>query len=268
MRRIAHISDLHFGAVSPRAAAALADDLHSRKPDLIVVTGDLTQGGRRKEFESAYGFLEALPAKRLVIPGNHDVPVRDLWARFTAPYDRFKRYLNAPVDPVHTDEVISIVGLNSARRAAFDINWSYGRLSKSQIRKTADALRRAPERTLKAVAVHHPFVRGPGRAGARTVGRADEALSAFVSCGLDLVMTGHVHQSSADMLNVNGRSIVIIQAGTATSMRTRLEAPAYNLIDASLNEIRVRVASYDGVRFNVGDAAPFRKHDHSGWRAA
>ncbi len=132
MAMIAHISDLHFGAASETALGALIGDLNDRRPGIVVVTGDLTQSGRRCEFEAASDFLAAITADILVIPGNHDVPVVNLWQRFMSPYGRFQRYINVESDPVLGTGDITIIGLNSARRAALDLNWSYGRFSRER----------------------------------------------------------------------------------------------------------------------------------------
>ncbi len=262
---IAHLSDLHFGAASVRAVEALLDSLTVKAPDLIVITGDLTQEGRKKEFEEAGAFLEKLPTKAFVIPGNHDLPVRNLIARFMSPYARFEHYINHDISPVYSDSHIKLIGLNSARRAAVDINWSYGRLSKPQIESVAEQLKVAPAQTIKAVALHHPFIRGPGKAGARTVGRASEALDAFARNGLDMALSGHVHHSKADILTVGDRNIVLVQAGTATSVRTRHEAPAYNLIRADRHNIEVTVLSLAAQGFETTVQACFRFDGDAGW---
>ena len=91
MRRIAHLSDLHFGAEEARIAEGLLDDLASRSPDLVVVSGDLTQRARRHQFLAARAFLDRIAAPRLVVPGNHDIPLYNLAARVARPYAEFER---------------------------------------------------------------------------------------------------------------------------------------------------------------------------------
>jgi 3',5'-cyclic AMP phosphodiesterase CpdA len=263
---IAHLSDLHFGAASPVAVDALLSDLSETAPDIIVITGDLTQEGRRKEFEAAKSFLRNLPAPFLVVPGNHDVPVRNLWARFADPYNRFERYVEGAIDPVFKNDNIVVVGLNSARRAALSMNWSFGRLSNRQIRNAAAQLDDAPKEAVKIVAVHHPFVKGPGRAGSRIVGRGGEAMAAFVESGLDMTLTGHVHHSNAHVLPVADRGVVVAQAGTATSLRTRGEPPSYHRINASAGAITVRTRTLEGNSFTESGLAGFAYEKEQGWR--
>ncbi len=265
MTVIAHISDLHFGAAATRAVDALRVSLEEQQPDLVVVTGDITQEGRKREFEEARSFLVSLPGRVFVVPGNHDVPVRNLWARFTAPYDRFGRFVNPDINPIYSSSRLKLVGLNSARRAAVDVNWSYGRLSRTQIENAAAQLNAATPAAIKAVAVHHPFIKGPGRAGARTVGRGAEALSAFAEAGLDFALTGHVHRSKAEVHAVGSRNIVLVQAGTATSVRTRHEPPAYNLVLAQTNKLTVSVFGFGDNQFDLQHETRFQASNESGW---
>ena len=75
MRTIAHLSDLHFGRHDETVAAYLLASIRQAQPDIIVITGDLTQRGRHRQFAAARAFLARLPKPILVIPGNHDVPL-------------------------------------------------------------------------------------------------------------------------------------------------------------------------------------------------
>lgn len=266
MLTLAHISDLHFGDASPLAVNALSDELNAMAPDVIIATGDLTQGGRKSEFQQASEFLSRLHSEVLVLPGNHDVPVRNLWARFVAPYARYEKHIGADINPVLADDRVTAVGLNSARRAALDINWSFGRLSRRQIGHAVQNLRAGAVGSLRVVAVHHPFVQGPGTAGSRIVGRGEEALSAFAENGLDILFTGHVHVSKAEAVDVNGRGVVIAQAGTAASRRTRGQAPSYNFIRASSDVLQVDTRELGGPRFEQSQSVSFQKSADAGWR--
>ncbi len=265
---IAHISDLHFGAASPSAVQALAEDLKRCEADLTVITGDITQEGRKSEFAEALEFLRGLSGPILIVPGNHDLPVRNLWARFLNPYKRFTHNTGFDLDPVFSNDKVTVAGLNSARRAAIDINWSYGRLSNRQIDRTAVLLKKAPSNSLKAIALHHPLTPGPGRAGARIVGRGKDALEKLTAYGLDIAFTGHVHHSDAKVISVADKGLIIVQAGTATSIRTRGEEPAYNIIKAAQNRIDVSTLELHQGRFVERREAAFAYHDLYGWRVA
>jgi Calcineurin-like phosphoesterase len=99
VRTIAHLSDLHFGRHDETVAERLLGDLREAQPDLIVITGDLTQRGRHRQFAAARAFLEKLPPPILVVPGNHDVPLYDIVERFLGRLARYRRYICAEQQP-------------------------------------------------------------------------------------------------------------------------------------------------------------------------
>jgi predicted MPP superfamily phosphohydrolase len=78
--RIAHLSDFHFGPRSRGRVAGLraADWVRGRRPDLVVVTGDLLSRPRgRSDLDAALAGLGAY-----AVLGNHDVAVtRDPFSR-------------------------------------------------------------------------------------------------------------------------------------------------------------------------------------------
>ena len=95
MRTIVHLSDIHFGRVDPRLVAPLVDAVRAAAPDLVAVSGDLTQRARRRQFEQARAFLDKLPPPILAVPGNHDVPLFNLPARFLDPFGGYRRHIAA-----------------------------------------------------------------------------------------------------------------------------------------------------------------------------
>ena len=69
-------------------------------PDLIAISGDLTQRAREREFVQAQAFLHTLPDPKIVVPGNHDVPLYNIVARFLAPLERYKRIVSMETEPL------------------------------------------------------------------------------------------------------------------------------------------------------------------------
>src|SRR5687768_14836651 len=115
MRTIAHLSDLHFGAADPQVVEALLLSVTAVSPDLVVISGDLTQRARRRQFVQARAFLEALPKPQIVVPGNHDVPLYNIWSRFVRPLGGFRRYISADVHPVYVDDEVAVFGADTTR---------------------------------------------------------------------------------------------------------------------------------------------------------
>src|SRR3984893_1388274 len=104
MRTVVHLSDLHFGRVDPRLVPPLVQTIQAIAPDLIAVSGDLTQRARRSQFVQARAFLERLPFPRIIVPGNHDVPLYNIVARFLNPLADYRRYIAHDLEPVFVDE--------------------------------------------------------------------------------------------------------------------------------------------------------------------
>lgn len=113
MFRIAHCSDLHFGKALPLVTEALLADLNAQEPDLIIISGDLTQRARQAEFVEAAQFLKALNRPYLVIPGNHDLPLFNLLRRFTRPFKNYQRYISKDLAPRFVNNDVAILGIDS-----------------------------------------------------------------------------------------------------------------------------------------------------------
>src|SRR6476660_1479279 len=112
MRVVVHVSDIHFGRVDPATIEPLANAIIRRSPHLLAVSGDLTQRARRREFAAARAFLDGLPFPRLVIPGNHDVPLHNIFTRFFTPLARYRDAITDDLSPVYRDDEIIVVGVN------------------------------------------------------------------------------------------------------------------------------------------------------------
>lgn len=251
MTRLAHLTDLHFGASDPSVVASLMADLACVAPDLVVITGDLTQSGSRREFAEAREFVDALPARAFIVPGNHDVPSRSLLTRATRPYDRFRRYLDSEPDPQLETHGLALAGINTARRARAGWNWSLGSVSRVQIDRSVAFLQREDD-AFRVLALHHPLVAVGGGQSHKTAKRAGRLLDAMLRTGTDLILCGHSHRPLILELGAGERldqRTLIVQSSTATSHRQRGQANGYTVIDVADGEFAVTPRTYDGQRF-------------------
>src|SRR6185503_19113177 len=128
MRTLVHLSDIHFGRIDPATVGPLGAAITRLSPDLLAVSGDLTQRARRTEFAAARQFLDALPFRRLVVPGNHDVPLYNVFTRFITPLARYRHAITDDLSPIYQDEEMIAVGVNTAR----SWTWGEGRINQSQ----------------------------------------------------------------------------------------------------------------------------------------
>jgi len=259
VRTIAHISDLHFGTEDRALEEALLADLQAVRPSVVAVSGDLTQRARRREFAAARAFLHQLPAPRVVVPGNHDIPLFDLPRRFLAPLARYHEYIDREADPFYEDDEIALQGINTARSNT----WKEGRVSEAQIADLRRRLCALPEDRFKVMVTHHPFASAPGRAATAVVGRALRALEAAAACGVELLLAGHLHSGyTADVRATHvslGRSMIVAQAGTALSRRRRDEPNAYNLITVDAPRLAIEVRAFSGRCFEKAGATAYAK---------
>jgi len=268
MRTIAHISDVHFGTITdPGVVDGLISDINSRKPTLVVCSGDLTQRGRTWQYCAAADFLKRFTAPVLVVPGNHDIPLFDVIRRFFFPLNRYRKHITHDLRPVHQDEELLVVGVNTARSFTFDIKgfWKDGRISEEQLLDIRLRTCDQPASTLKVVVTHHPFIPPRGERVHGIVHQARRALDTLEACGVDVLLAGHLHMGySGDVRThheATKRSILSIQAGTATSSRRRGEPNAYNWLALELHHVTIEVRAWDGTRFERSTTASFRRKE-------
>jgi 3',5'-cyclic AMP phosphodiesterase CpdA len=250
MRTIAHLSDLHFGTEVPEVAAALASELNARPPSLVVVSGDLTQRARRRQFGAAREYLARLPQPQVVVPGNHDVPLFDVARRFLSPLTRYRRFINHEVNPVFADDEMLVVALNTAR----SFTWKNGRISCEQIEHLRQQLEHGGDR-VKIVVTHHPFIPPANDPGVELVGRAQQAIPLLDAGKVDLLLAGHLHHGYAGDIRSHypaaHRSVIAVQAGTAISHRTRDDHNAYNWITVDRSTIGIQVREWQQGAFQT-----------------
>lgn len=231
MKTVVHLSDLHFGALDERLLTPLREAIERAAPDLVAVSGDLTQRARRRQFEAARAFLTSLRRPLLVVPGNHDIPLYDLALRFTAPLDRYRKYVSRDLAPVYSDDEMIVVGLNSVRTLSF--KHGDGRLNQRQVAAASERLARASPSLIKIVVTHHPFDLPAGYAEHRLIGRARLAMPELAAVGTDVFLAGHLHVShvgrTAERYQIAGHSALVIQAGTM-SRRGRGELNSFNVL--------------------------------------
>ena len=232
MRRIVHLSDIHFGRTDWAVVERLVEAVAELKPHLLVVSGDLTQRARKKQFAEARDFLERFPIPQIIVPGNHDVPLYNIFKRIFEPLDNYKEFISRDLFPFFTDDEIAVVGINTARSMVF----KGGRVNDEQIDEIRQRLDPLDENLMKIVVTHHPFDLPGGHDEDAIVGRADEMMPKIAECGADIFLSGHLHVSSvtdsAHRYRLdNGWAALIIQAGTAASTRGRGEANSFNLIE-------------------------------------
>ena len=266
MRTIVHLSDIHFGRIHLPVVEPLIEVVNRIRPNLVAVSGDLTQRARSHQFKEARAFLDRLPKPQIVVPGNHDVPLYNVFARFINPLRKYQRYITHDLAPFYHDDEIAVLGVNTAR----SLTIKGGRVNEAQVAWMREKLCAFDQKIVKVVVTHHPFDLPEGHDESDLVGRARMAMERLASCGADMFLAGHLHVShtthSASRYKIAGHSALVVQAGTATSSRGRGEANSFNVIHIERPHIEVERFEWqpDDAGFTLASAERFQ-HTADGW---
>ena len=233
MIRLAHLSDLHFGRTDASLLAPLEDELARARPDLVVISGDLTLQAREREFREAAAFIRALPAPCFVVPGNHDIPSHHALERLVHPFRRWRSHIGTDLEPTWIDSRVALVGLNTVQRASWRINWSHGHIGRRHLARVEHRLAALPPGPVRVVVGHHPFFAPDPLLQNRVLRRSDEALRMFRRHRVRLVLAGHLHRAFMHELPGDDPAwpLMVVHGGTTISTRLRGESNAFNIID-------------------------------------
>ncbi len=251
-----HISDLHAGPpFNPALAEQVAREAHELEPDLLVASGDFVQ---RADFAAQWhtiaAFLRTLPEPRLVVPGNHDVPLYNPFNRMFRSLDRYKRYISPDLNPVFERPGLAVAGGNTAHGLTID----GGHLNGEQIATLERIFTRYPASTCKVAVLHHHVVNPPGSLDRRKISNAREAVDLLDRWGVELLLCGHIHVSyvgtTLDTRPDLRQGTIICQSGTTTSRRGKGRERgknSYNVIEIEDSVIRIGQHMYleDARRF-------------------
>ncbi|WP_085317328.1 metallophosphoesterase family protein [Derxia lacustris] len=224
MSRLLFLSDPHFGTERAPVVAALIALAQALRPDLLVLAGDITQRARRRQFAAARDFVDALgAAARVVLPGNHDLPLFNLWRRWRAPYANHCAAFGPELEPAFESAELLVLGVNTTRPARH----KDGEVSAAQIARVAARLAQARPGQLRIVVTHQPLLAIEESDRANLLHGHRAAAQAWTEAGADLLLGGHVHLPYVRPLAPPGaaRAAWVVQAGTAVSARVRAGVP-------------------------------------------
>jgi 3',5'-cyclic AMP phosphodiesterase CpdA len=262
MRRLIHVSDLHFGTELPALVEGLLRSSVEFSPHLAVVSGDLTQRARSAQFASARQFLCQLPCPALVVPGNHDLaPLYSPLERLVAPLARYRRALRDVSCERWLDDEVAVVGLSSVQ----PLRVKEGSIAPRQVLALREGLERTPA-ALRMIAVHHPVLPRQGPRSAALV-------AALAASDVAVCLSGHLHVSSHGASPVREGlpeaelpGMLLLQAATATSQRLRGEPNGYYRLTVDGPRLHIEVMAWSGARFERSAVASYLRQDGI-WRS-
>lgn len=230
MTQILHLSDTHFGTELPEVARALERHVDTYGADLLVLSGDLTQRARPKQFMAAQAFIRRLCQmggihSQLMVPGNHDIPLYNLARRFFNPYGHYRQYVNQQLEPYFENDQLLVIGLNTTHPRRH----KNGRVTPEQVQAVCQRLHQTAAHKVRIVVAHQPFGAMVHSDLSNLQRGAHAALLAWSRAELDVVMGGHIHLPYVRPLSWQypelPREIWTVQAGTAISSRVRQATP-------------------------------------------
>jgi 3',5'-cyclic AMP phosphodiesterase CpdA len=247
--RLAHVTDLHFGAEEPAVVAGLRDDLVAQEVDRVLVSGDLTMRARAGQFQSAVDLLDAVARPWTSVPGNHDLPL-DRPARALEPLKTYRELVARDAEPLVRDGGLLLLGLSTARPYL----WKGGHIDAAQVARIGSDL--AAPADLRVLMLHHPVFRSVQRPTEALVHGVGPALHAAAQVRVDVVLCGHDHVAA--QVRLPG-GMVGLMSGTACSRRVRAgESQSYTVLELDGDTLRLTVRHWrDGA---------FRQRDETVWR--
>ncbi|MEN9502732.1 MAG: hypothetical protein RI964_2017 [Pseudomonadota bacterium] len=261
--QLVHISDLHFGREQPVVLRALLQTLQQLQPNVVVISGDLTQRAKTSEYRAARAFLQALSMPYLIIPGNHDMAAWRVWERFCYPWRKWRHYVNANLQPVVSGADFVAVGVNTARRMQAAWDWSRGCINATQVAETCESFAEATGDTLRLVVAHHPFWLPLDSLHRGVIGGGQAALNAFQQSSVDIILGGHVHQAYMQVV----QGMIISHAGTTFSRRLLPGQPnSFNVIRGDRARLTLQRWAWQGQCFVGVDEQHFQR-EVQGWVA-
>ena len=233
---IVQLSDLHVGSqFLPEVFETLVKEVNGLHPDVIVITGDLTNEGLMKEYEKCKSLLTKFNTKKIIsISGNHDY-------RNTG-YLLFKKFFPfQTVNELDDDIVLVTVGTARPDRNEGEVGYRQNLWLERTMKKYKDKI--------KIVAMHHHLIPIPDTGSDQlTVVDAGDVLRTVLDSQVDVVLCGHKHRPWA----WNFGKLTIVNAGTATSERVRgLFENTYNILTISNKKIQVDLKIVGGKRVHI-----------------
>ena len=210
--KIIQLSDLHIGE-HPKVNEYLEkaiDSVNNEKPDLILITGDITHEGIREQYQEAKQILKKIKYPWLAVPGNHDSK--------NVGYKKFEKFINKRNFSKKIKD-IDLIGIDSSEP---DLDEGHvGRDKYEWISK------KVKSKNFSVIMMHHHTIPVPGAGRERhMIIDAGDFLKEVTDQNVNLVLSGHKHVCNLWKI----KNTIFLNASTASSVRTRGVSRGYNII--------------------------------------
>ncbi|MEE2860385.1 MAG: metallophosphoesterase [Pseudomonadota bacterium] len=263
MTRLLHLSDLHFGFHREALVEPLLARIAEARPDIVVVTGDMTHRARRGQMAMARAFLDRIEAPMLMVPGNHDIPAFNPVARLFRPFAAYRRSFGRPLETMRQARDVRVLGINSTD----PYSWQRGKFRKGEIRRL---IRGLDLDAVNVIALHHPLEQLP-QMDKQPARRAEEAMARLQAAGVRIALSGHLHRFNVDALIDTGKwpGVLQLQAGTALCARISDGQNEYAVLDIDGDSLRLErhVAPMSAEDFLEPEVSRYQRTDGTWQRA-
>lgn len=241
--RIIHISDLHFGMHRPELIEPFFTDINQLKPDLIIISGDLTQRARSEQYLLFKAFLQRFSMPYVVVPGNHDIPLTNPLSRLIRPFKNYKDYVSAELDAHFTNDVVKVLGVNSATPYRI----KDGLLDDETITRIKNYFSH-DSGLINILFFHHNLNYFNGMH--HPLNNAKEFLEYLTESHIHLVCTGHLHYATLKLVTKKqGGLCAIVHAGSLLCQRSKDNKNSFYVIDVMGQECTIEWRVFDELFF-------------------
>jgi 3',5'-cyclic-AMP phosphodiesterase len=221
---IAHLSDLHCGSphFQPELLERAIEEINELRPDVTVLSGDLTTDGYKSEYEVARSYIDRIDCDDLiVVPGNHDSR--------NVGYVHFEELFGPRSRVLHKDRV-SFMAVDSS-----EPDLDHGQIGRNRYPYIIEQFSQPAD--LRIFVLHHHLLPVPGTGRERNiVYDAGDLLEVLLRANVNLVLCGHKHVPYAWKLE----DLFVVSAGTVSSLRLRGHTrPCYNVVQIGPERVSI-----------------------------
>jgi 3',5'-cyclic AMP phosphodiesterase CpdA len=231
--KIIHISDLHFGLHKEELIPYFLTDINKIKPEIILISGDMTHRATSSQYKLLQKFINELPGLVLTVPGNHDIPLNNVFERLLYPFKHYKRYISQEL-MVHAEiGGVKILGVNSVNPFVI----KDGKLS-SQTLENIKNYFASPFAGVNLLFFHHNFDYVEGLH--KPLQNYNQFLNCLKESSIHIVCTGHLHFASVGLIQKNNdQPCLRLHAGSLLCQRNRDGRHSYYSIELHKENCRL-----------------------------
>lgn len=243
--KIFHISDLHFGMHHEFLIDYFLKDLSDIKPDVILISGDITQRATSEQYKLFLNFLKKLNCTVCAVPGNHDIPLHNFFERAFCPFKKYTSHVAPELGTQFENNLVRILGVNSVNPHRV----KNGRLSSDTLQRIQEYFQ-SPFNGLNILFFHHNFDYFEGLH--KPLENYRQFLGYLKESTVDIVCTGHSHFANISLIEKNDhKASLVLHAGSLLCKRSKDSLNSYYLIETKKNGCKIDWRVFKNKSFNT-----------------